>query len=94
MRQVDLREYETSEPHSLSVAERDDLQAVLPSLTIAPAAGEGAAYHLIPGSTVGAFEIDDLSVLIQPKIGIPQLLSLACYAMGVFKSQDRAAVRL
>jgi 5-methylcytosine-specific restriction enzyme subunit McrC len=28
-------------------------------------------------------------VLIRPKIGIPQLLSLACYAMGVFKSQDK-----
>ena len=24
----------------------------------------------------------------EPKIGIPQLLSLACYAMGVFRSQD------
>ena len=33
-------------------------------------------------------EIGDLSVLIEPKIGIPQLLSLACYAMGVVKHQD------
>ena len=27
-------------------------------------------------------------MLIRPKIGIPQLLSLACYAMGVFKPQE------
>lgn len=89
MRQIDLREYETSEPHPLSSAQRDDLKAALPSLTIEPVAGEDTAYHLTPGSTVGAVEIGDLSVLIQPKIiGIPQLLSLACYAMGVFKPQE------
>ena len=88
MRQIDLTEYQQSEAIPLSITERDDLQAVLPSLTIVPAAGEDAAYHLTPSSTVGAVEIGDLSVLIRPKIGIPQLLSLACYAMGVFKSQE------
>ena len=88
MRQIDLQEYQQSEAIPLSVTERDDLQAVVPSLTIVPAAGEDAAYHLTPSSTVGAVEIGDLSVLIRPKIGIPQLLSLACYAMGVFKSQE------
>ena len=33
-------------------------------------------------------EISDLSVLIRPKIGILKLLSLACYAMGVYKPQE------
>ena len=33
--------------------------------------------------------MDGLSVLIEPKIGIPQLLSLACYAMGVYKPQEQ-----
>ena len=89
MRQIDLTEYQQSEAIPLSITERDDLQAVLPSLTIVPAAGEDAAYHLTPSSTVGAVEIGDLSVLIRPKIGIPQLLSLACYAMGVFKTQEK-----
>ena len=88
MRQIDLQEYERSNPHPLSAAERDDLRTVVPSLTIEPASGEDSAYHLTPGSTVGALEIGDLSVLIQPKIGIPQLLSLACYAMGVYKAKE------
>ena len=86
MRQVDLEEYEPSTPVRLSVAERDALRAI-PSLAVERADIEDsrAAYILKPGSTVGAVEIGDLSVLIKPKIPIPQLLSLACYAMSKFK---------
>ena len=59
----------------------------MPSLTIAPVSGTADSYHLTPGSTVGAIEIGDLSVRIEPKIGITQLLSLACYAIGKVKFQ-------
>ena len=52
-----------------------------------PATGKRSRYHLRPGSTVGALETGDLSVLIEPKIGIPQLLSMACYALGLYKPQ-------
>ena len=85
----DLEEYEPSTPVRLSVAERDALRAI-PSLAVERADIEDsrAAYILKPSSTVGAVEIGDLSVLIRPKIPIPQLLSLACYAMGVFKTQE------
>ena len=89
MRQIDLQEYQQSEAVELTRDERDELRDVLPSLAVEPAEGLDGAYWLKPGSTVGAVEIGDLSVLIRPKIGIPQLLSLACYAMGVFKSQDK-----
>ena len=86
MRQVDLGEYEPSRPIRLSGVERDALRAI-PSLAVERADIEDrqAAYTLKPGSTVGAVEIGDLSVLIKPKIPIPQLLSLACYAMSKFK---------
>ena len=89
MRQIDLREYEQSDPFELSVAERDSLKELLPSLTIEPAPGEGGSYQITPSSVVGAVEIGDLSVLIWPKIGIPKLLVLACYALGVFRSDDK-----
>ena len=84
-RRIDLREYEESEPRRLSGAERDALKEVLPSVAIHPAPGLEGAYCLTPGSTVGAVAIGDLSVLIQPKIGIPKLLSLACYAQSKFE---------
>ena len=89
MRQIDLQEYEPSKPIRLSGAERNALRTIL-SLTVERADVEDmqAAYVLKPGSTVGAVEFGDLSVLIRPKIPIPQLLSLACYAMGVFKTQE------
>ena len=86
-RQIDLEEYEKSKPHPLSAPERDSLREALPSVTIEPAEGAEALYHLTPGSTVGAVEIGGLSVLIRPKIGIPELLSLACYAIGSYKPQ-------
>ena len=81
MRQIDLQEYVPSEPCSLSSAEHDTLRLALPSLTVQRVIGAEDKYTLTPGSTVGAVEVDDLSVLIHPKIGIPQLLSLACYAV-------------
>ena len=65
-------------------AERDELGEILTSLTIEPAAGEERAYHLTPGSTVGALDIGDLSVSIRPKLDISRVLFLASYAMGAF----------
>ena len=87
MREIDLTEYRQSGAHTLSVPERDALSSALPSLAIAPVSGTADSYHLTPGSTVGAIEIGDLSVRIEPKIGITQLLSLACYAIGKVKFQ-------
>ena len=89
MRQVNLREYAESE-YTLSDAERDVLlgEAKTLGISITPIAGKDSTYYLKPGSTVGAVEIGGLSVLIQPKIGIPQLLSLACYAMGAYRPEE------
>ena len=87
MRQFDLEEYEPSAPVRLSTTELDALllDAKTLDLSITPVVGEADRYVLKPGSTVGAVEFGDLSVLIRPKIPIPQLLSLACYAMSKFR---------
>ena len=82
MREISLKEYERSEPVGLSVSERDALSEAIPSLSISHVAGESDAYTLRPTSVVGAVEVGGLSVVIKPKIGVGQLVSLACYAMG------------
>lgn len=86
MLQIDLREYQGTE-YALTMAQRDALlgDAKALKLAIEPIASTGSRYLVTPGSTVGAVEIGDMSVRIQPKIGIPHLLSLTCYAMRLFK---------
>ena len=88
MLQIDLREYEGTE-QVLTLAQRDALlgDADTFNLAIEPIAGTSDRYRVKPGSTVGAVEIGDMSVRIEPKIGIPQLLSIACYSMRLFRPQ-------
>ena len=79
MRAIDLREHERSGPWPLSAAERDALR-VVPALAVEPAAGREGAYHLTPGSWVGAVDVGDLSVSIRPKLDVARVLFLAGYA--------------
>ena len=82
MRRLDLWEYETSSEVRLTAPQRDALRRNLGSATIVPVPGAEDEYFVTPGSKVGALEIDGLSVVVNPKIGIPQLISIACYAIG------------
>ena len=86
---VDLREYKGTE-YALTLAQRDALlgDANPLNLTIEPIVGTGDRYMVTPGSTVGSVEVGDMSVRIEPKIGIPQLVSLACYSMRLFNPQN------
>ncbi len=89
MRQIDLYEHRRSDPLPLSAKEIKDLRSVLDSarLGIEPAEGTaGHCYHLKPSSTIGAFQVGDLSVSIRPKLAISQVLFLASYAMDEFKA--------
>ncbi len=88
MREIDLQEYATSDALTLSVDERDALPRKKLNLSIAPIPGTANKYTLTPGSIVGAVETGELSVRIAPKIGIQQLLSLACYAIDKIKLQE------
>lgn len=90
MRRIDLQEWKwTDEPEQLSTAQRDRLGELPLDLTIEPASGTRAAYNLRPGSTVGALEIGNLSVSIEPKLPISRLLYLSAYAMGVRFREER-----
>lgn len=82
MRTIELTEYQPSGHLPLTVAERDALRAAIPSLSIAPAPGSRDDYILTPSSTIGALEIDDLSIRIQPKLPIGRVLYLASQALN------------
>lgn len=94
IRQIDLREYESSAPIKLSRQEVRGLQSLRANergsrlLSIEPWEQDPESYVLTPGSTVGAIESDDFSLLIRPKIGIPQLLSIACYTVGIYRARE------
>ena len=88
MRKINLKEHQRSEPVALSPAERAALARV-EKVVIEPAGETDGTYCITPGSTIGAVEVGDLSVLIEPKIGIPQVLSLACYAIGKVRFQPK-----
>lgn len=90
MRTLDLREYRTEEVR----LPLNELQALLShrnelALSIEPAHEDEGAWRLTPGSTVGAFEIQDiLSVTVKPKLDIGRVLFLASYALGEFELCD------
>ena len=86
MRELNLQEYRPSGPHRLCPSVRDALTDTA-RIAVAPAPGADNAYILTPGSTIGAITVGNRSALIEPKIGIPQVLSLACYAIGKVRFQ-------
>ena len=79
--QLNLDEWTESAPQRLTMEELAALQEAVPSLVIRVDSNSGDKWILKPGSTVGAITVADLSVRIRPKVAIPQLLSLACYAI-------------
>jgi 5-methylcytosine-specific restriction enzyme subunit McrC len=76
-----LTEYQTRQAVPLSLAERDQLRTLVPSLGIAPTTGHVDCYDLTPGSQVGGVRLPDLAVEIRPKIPIERLLFLISYTL-------------
>ena len=96
MRNINLEEYRPGNSDRLTSTERDALRSLRlegeggrPVLAVEQDWNDQGSYVLTPNSVVGALEIGNLSLLIRPKIGISQLLSLACYTIGLFRQQDR-----
>lgn len=81
MRQVTLREFERSPPTVLSVGQRDALMRITSSITVQPVPGTTDQYWLTPGSTIGAVALEELSIIIRPKIPIDRVFFLLSYAL-------------
>ena len=82
MREITLKEWDWNESVSLTAAEHDALRQAVPLDAVERVVGTENQYRLRPGSHIGAVTVGDLSVFIEPKIGIRQVLALACYAIG------------
>ena len=92
MRQINLKEWKRKDDVTLTVSERDALLSLYAGdsgnnrgsrvIAVEPVAGALDRYDLRPGSVIGSVEVGELSVLIEPKIDIRQVLALACYAIG------------
>ena len=84
--QINLTEYQPRVTR-LSEDERSALAQAKNALGLTIEHNGGDSYTLRPASIVGAVEVGGLSVLIQPKIEIGQLISLACYAISEVRFQ-------
>lgn len=96
MRQITLREYSTSDPLALSAAEIKGLRGVLDShkLAIEPVVDMDGHFHLRPSSTIGAFQVAGMRVVIQPKLPISRVMFLASYALDAFNIREEDFPRL
>jgi 5-methylcytosine-specific restriction enzyme subunit McrC len=81
VRQLLLREYETTRGVYLGPDECDSLRALIPDLAIAPSFGQPGRYDITPSSTVGVADLSSLAVSIRPKIAIERLLFLVSFAL-------------
>ncbi len=82
MRHLTLREHQTEPEIELSLAERDLLRELVPSLLITPSVGRENCYDLRPGSHVGAVNLGSLSIAILPKIPVSRTMFLISYALA------------
>ena len=96
MHQITLQEYATSDPLALSAAEIKGLRSVLDShkLAIEPVVDLDGHFTLRPSSTIGAFQVAGMRVVIQPKLPISRVMLLASYALDAFNIRPEDLPRL
>lgn len=81
MRQLTLTEYLPERRVPLSLAQRDQLAALPTSIAMSPTIGTTDVYDLTPGSWVGSIHLDDLDVVVLPKVDIDRLLFMMSYSL-------------
>ena len=87
MRQIDLDEHGTTPDVPLSRAELGALQRYEQRrrrqsklLSVTPTTGRPGHYDLKASSTVGAVDLEEISIRIRPKLPVGRLIALLAYA--------------
>jgi 5-methylcytosine-specific restriction enzyme subunit McrC len=81
MRQLTLTEFTPSESITLSEAERDALQLVVPSINISHVPRASNQYILRPGAEIGSVNLGALQVIIRPRYHLRHVLFMLSYAL-------------
>src|SRR5512144_1656414 len=79
MRTLRLREWTTTGAVGLTAAQRDALRTRFRA-TVEPTVGAGDRYDVTPGNVVGGAVVDEIAVLVEPKLTISRVLFLLGYA--------------
>ena len=74
-----FREWMTTPGVELTLAQRDVLRLQLRA-TVQPTVGSANTYDVTPGNTIGAIQVEGMTLLVEPKIPIRQVLFLLGYA--------------
>lgn len=79
MTTLSFREWSTTTNVALTTAQRDALRITF-GATVQPSLGSHEHYDITPGNTIGALQVGDLTLLVEPKIPISRVLFLLGYA--------------
>lgn len=85
---LQLHEHKLTPAVALTPEQRDLLLQLVPKLSIMPTPGQTEVYDLTPGSYVGAVQVGDFAVEIQPKVPVERVFLMLSYALGEWKPLD------
>jgi 5-methylcytosine-specific restriction enzyme subunit McrC len=81
IREIELQEYQDSNPIALDGTERDHIKEALKTAMIQPVSGKDNEYTINPRNNVGIIRIDDLVLNIKPKIPFERVIFLVAYSL-------------
>ena len=82
MSSLTLREYQTEPAVRLTLDQRDALSRLIPTMSISPTVGSLDRFDLKPSSVIGSIHLDDLDIVILPKVPFDRLLFILSYSLG------------
>jgi len=81
VREIELQEWEDSDPVQLDSGERDRIKQALKNPVIQPVSGKDNEYTINPRNNVGILRLDNLVLNIKPKIPFERVIFLVAYSL-------------
>jgi len=81
VREIELQEWEDSDPVQLDSGERDRIKQALKNPMIQPVSDKDNEYKINPRNNVGILRLDNLILNIKPKIPFERVIFLVAYSL-------------